>query len=128
MDVSLSRDIRKELTFGNPDAFLCVYVGRISKEKRMDVMIEAMRGIDNAYLAIIGDGPSASTYAAMHGKENRLYCKPRFLAHAELARIYASSDVHVSASEFETLGNTVLEAFACQAPVVVPRTQVCMYG
>lgn len=38
-------------------------------------------------------------------------------------QIYASSDLHVSASEFETLGNTVLEAFACSIPVVVPRTQ-----
>ena len=37
--------------------------------------------------------------------------------------MYASSDLHVSASEFETLGNTVLEAFACAIPVVVPRTQ-----
>lgn len=31
--------------------------------------------------------------------------------------------MHVSASVFETLGNTVLEAFACGIPVVVPRTQ-----
>jgi glycosyltransferase involved in cell wall biosynthesis len=122
--IFLFRDIRKEFTFGNPDAFLCVYVGRISKEKRMEVMVEAVRSIDNAYLAIIGDGPSAKTYAAMHGKENRIYCKPRFLTHDELAQVYASSDVHVSASEFETLGNTVLEAFGCQVPVVVPRTQV----
>ena len=38
-------------------------------------------------------------------------------------QVYASSDVHVSASQFETLGNTVLEAFACGIPVVVPRTQ-----
>jgi hypothetical protein len=38
-------------------------------------------------------------------------------------QIYASADVHVSASEFETLGNTVLEAFSSQIPVVVPRTQ-----
>ena len=29
----------------------------------------------------------------------------------------------MSASEFETLGNTVLEAFSCAIPVVVPRTQ-----
>jgi len=116
-------DVRKELTFGNIDGFLCVYVGRISKEKRLDVMVDAVKSIDNAYLAIIGDGPSAGTYAAMHGPENRIYCRPRFLDHDELSQIYASSDVHVSASEFETLGNTVLESFACQVPVVVPRTQ-----
>lgn len=38
-------------------------------------------------------------------------------------QVYASSDIHVSASQFETLGNTVLEAFASGIPVVVPRTQ-----
>ena len=115
--------LRKELTFGNEDGFLCVYVGRISREKRIDVIAEAMKSMDNAYLAIIGDGPSASIYKELHGKENRIYCQPRFLSHAELAEVYASSDVHVSASEFETLGNTVLEAFACNIPVVVPKTQ-----
>ena len=40
-----------------------------------------------------------------------------------MADIYASCEVHVSASEFETLGNTVLEAFSCGIPVVVPKTQ-----
>jgi hypothetical protein len=40
-----------------------------------------------------------------------------------LSKIYSSSEVHVSASEFETLGNTVLEAFSCGIPVVVPKTQ-----
>lgn len=115
--------LRNALTFGNPEGFLCVYVGRISREKRIDVITEAMKSMDNAYLAIIGDGPSASIYKELHGKENRIYCQPRFLSHAELAEIYASSDVHVSASEFETLGNTVLEAFACNIPVVVPKTQ-----
>jgi Glycosyl transferases group 1 len=113
------------MTFGDtsPGAFLCVYVGRISKEKRLDVIVEAVKNIPGAYLAIIGDGPSAAMYAATHGKESRIYCKPRFLSHVELAEIYASSDLHVSASQFETLGNTVLEAFACGIPVVVPRCQ-----
>ncbi len=37
----------------------------------------------------------------------------------------------MSASEFETLGNTVLEAYSSGIPVVVPRTQVffiCSYN
>ena len=74
-------------------------------------------------MAIVGDGPQAEEYAQLHGKDNRIYCKPRFLNHDELAQVYASSDIHVSASVFETLGNTVLEAFSCGIPVVVPLTQ-----
>lgn len=109
--------------FGDINGFLCVYVGRISREKRLDIIIDAIREIDCVYLAIIGDGPSANIYAKLHGKQNRVFCVPKFFSHDELAEIYASSDLHVSASEFETLGNTVLEAFACSIPVVVPRTQ-----
>lgn len=105
------------------EAFLCVYVGRISREKRIDVIAEAVKRIPGAYLAIIGDGPGAAFYAAAHGKENRIYCRPGFLCHTELAEVYASSDLHVTASQFETLGNTVLEAFACGVPVVVPKCQ-----
>jgi glycosyltransferase involved in cell wall biosynthesis len=72
----------------------------------------------------VGDGPSAATYGELHGSSTRIYCRPGFKSHAELAEVYASCDLHVSASEFETLGNTVLEAHSCGIPVVVPRTQV----
>ena len=95
------------MTFGDKDAFLCIYAGRISNEKRLDIVIDALKGLSGArkaYLAIVGDGPSASFYAKMHGKQNRIYCIPRMLSHKDLAEVYASSDVHVSASEFETLG------------------------
>jgi glycosyltransferase involved in cell wall biosynthesis len=118
-----SKLLRDEMTFGDTNGFLCVYVGRISREKRIDVIANAVAGVEGAYLAIVGDGPNAAQYTALHGPESRIYCKPRFLSHAELAEVYASSDVHVSGSEFETLGNTVLESFACSVPVIVPRTQ-----
>ena len=52
-----------------------------------------------------------------------IYCRPGFLRHEELAPVYAAADVHVSCSQFETLGNTVLEAHACSTTVVLPRTQ-----
>ena len=115
--------IRDMMTFGDKNAFLCVYVGRISLEKRIDVIVEACKNCPNVYLAIVGNGPTADDYVKLHGKENRIYCTPQFLSHEQLAEIYASCDCHVSASEFETLGNTVLEAFSCGIPVVVPRTQ-----
>jgi phosphatidylinositol alpha 1,6-mannosyltransferase len=118
-----SEALRREMTFGGEDAFLCVYVGRLSKEKRLDVVVAALRDLPRAYLAIVGDGPSAAAYAALHGAHNRVYCRPGFKTHEELAQVYASSDLHVSASEFETLGNTVLEAHSCGVPVVVPKTQ-----
>jgi glycosyltransferase involved in cell wall biosynthesis len=115
--------LRKKMMFGDEKGFLCVYVGRISREKRIDICVDVISQMKNVYLAIIGDGPSASHFASLHSKENRIYCEPGFLDHDSLAEIYASSDVHFSASEFETLGNTVLEAHACSVPVVVPRTQ-----
>ena len=121
------RKLHRELTFDDPKGFLCVYVGRISKEKRIETIFEAISSLDNVYLALIGDGPTANQWAELHSKSNKLYCKPKFLSHEDLAEIYASSDLHVSASEFETLGNTVLEAQASNIAVVVPETQVCLY-
>jgi glycosyltransferase involved in cell wall biosynthesis len=43
--------IRSEMTFGDTSAntFLCVYVGRISKEKRLDVIVEAVKRIPGTY-------------------------------------------------------------------------------
>jgi glycosyltransferase involved in cell wall biosynthesis len=76
-----SAGLREQMTFGDPNAFLCVYVGRISAEKRIDVIIDAIKELPNVYLAIVGDGPCASMYANMHGKANKIYCKPQFLTH-----------------------------------------------
>jgi glycosyltransferase involved in cell wall biosynthesis len=80
-------EVRHELTFGDPDGFLCVYCGRISREKQLDTIISAVKAIPHAYLAIVGDGPMAAHYAELHGPDDRLYCRPRFLDHHELAEV-----------------------------------------
>ena len=46
--------LRAELTFQDPEGFLCVYVGRISNEKRIHIIKEAIRPLDHVYLAIVG--------------------------------------------------------------------------
>jgi glycosyltransferase involved in cell wall biosynthesis len=114
---------RKRLTFNHPEAFLVVYVGRLAPEKGLDVLLEMVSQVDNCFLALIGDGPLGPQFAARHGSHNRLYCLPGFIDHDALPVIYASADVHVTCSLFETLGNTILEAHACGIPVIAPRAQ-----
>jgi len=120
---SYSSQIRERLTFGNSHYLLAVFVGRLAPEKRLDFCLRLLEKVENMCVAFIGDGPMGSKLAQFHGPEYRVYCKPGFMSHAELAEVYASADVHLSASKFETLGNTVLESHACGTPVVVPRTQ-----
>jgi glycosyltransferase involved in cell wall biosynthesis len=119
-----SMEKRAELTKGHTDGLLCVFVGRLSPEKKIGFMYEVLKQVDNAYFAVIGDGLEAEKWAAeAEVPGSRMYCKPGFLTHDELAVVYASADLHVSASEFETLGNTVLESHACGTPVVVTNAQ-----
>ncbi|CAM9813108.1 unnamed protein product [Ascophyllum nodosum] len=127
-----SDEVRDRLTFGNPDGLLVVYVGRLGPEKRMDKLIQMCASVDGVYLALIGDGALGARLAERHGcwtnQGNRrsrggVYCRPKFLGHKDLAPVYATADVHVSCSQFETLGNTVLEAHASGTTVVVPRAQ-----
>jgi len=117
------QSIRSKYTFGNSDKFLAVFVGRLAAEKRLEICLKLVETLEDLYVAFIGDGPLAPKLAQYHGAENRVYCEPGFLTHEEIAQIYASADIHLSASLFETLGNTVLEAHACGTAVVVPKTQ-----
>jgi hypothetical protein len=51
----MDRALRDEMTFGDSNGFLCVFCGRISKEKRIDVIVEVVKRMPGVYLAIIGN-------------------------------------------------------------------------
>ncbi len=94
-----------------------LYVGRVSKEKDLDVIVSAwskMRDNGSA-LAFVGDGPYLKELrervpdAAFTG----------YLAGLDLARAFASSDVFLFPSTTDTFGNVVLEAMASGLPNVV---------
>ncbi len=94
-----------------------LYVGRISKEKNLDVIASAWikAPMDNAALAFVGDGPYLKEL-----KE----CLPDaaftgYLAGLELAQAFASADVFLFPSTTDTFGNVVLEAMASGLPAVV---------
>ncbi|KCV72782.1 hypothetical protein H696_00361 [Fonticula alba] len=111
-------DLRSKFTFGNPDKPLVIYIGRVAPEKNMDALNRILERFPDAYLAIIGKGPDAPKWARLHGKENRIFCTNAHYHGETLSKAFAVADVFVLPSEFETLGNVVLESMASGVPVV----------
>src|SRR5213596_1590747 len=96
-----------------------LYVGRISREKDLDLLASAYRRLRNEGLPIqlfvVGHGPYSEALAK--------YLPEAFftgyLTGTELATAYASADIFVFPSTTDTFGNVILEAQACGVPVIV---------
>jgi glycosyltransferase involved in cell wall biosynthesis len=106
--------------FGINGAAKVLYVGRISKEKGLDVLVErfgALAHAEGATLILVGDGPYSEQLAKK--ADPRYVCFAGAHTGAALAELVASADVFVFPSETETFGNAVVEAQASGLPVVV---------
>lgn len=106
---------------GLPDSTILLYVGRVSKEKGLDLLVEAFSGLvkqgADVGLAVIGDGPYREEMeAALAGLPVRF---TGYLQGETLQQAYASSDLFVFPSATDTFGNVVLEAQASGLPVIV---------
>lgn len=124
LDTELFRpDRRKERFFvrrgargGRPVA---LYVGRVSKEKDLDVLADAwlsMGGVKGPCdLALVGDGP----YAEELRRRLPGAVFTGYLTGTDLAEAFASADLFVFPSTTDTFGNVVLEAMASGLPCVV---------
>jgi glycosyltransferase involved in cell wall biosynthesis len=96
-----------------------LYVGRISREKGLDALVEGFHEIEpaDAKLIMVGGGPYRDQLAAK-SREGRVIFAGEHTGE-RLAQLYASADVFVFPSETETFGNAVVEAQAAGLPVVV---------
>jgi glycosyltransferase involved in cell wall biosynthesis len=96
-----------------------LYVGRISKEKNLNVAVEALRLLRKEGLAVrllvVGDGPYLKELMEIAPEA----CYTGYLKGRELATAYASSDIFVFPSTTDTFGNVVIEAQAAGLPCVV---------
>lgn len=104
---------------------LLVLCSRLSREKRPDLAVEALRALrasgTAARLVIAGDGPM------LGGLRRRSDGLPvTFTGHMpdriELARLLGSADVLLAPGPIETFGLAALEAMACGTPVVTAGT------
>ncbi len=98
-----------------------LYVGRVSREKNIELLTKAFKSMLDSGLAgnliIVGDGPFRMEMEAELKGYPAVFTG--FLAGEELCVAYASADVFVFPSTTDTFGNVVLEAQASGLPVIV---------
>ena len=116
------RDLEWRRALGIADDEIAVgFLGRLVKEKGLDVFAAAMhaldaRGVKHKTL-VVGEGPARDWFA----KEIPDAVFAGFQSGDDLGRAVASMDVFFNPSLTETFGNVTLEAMAAGVPVVAAR-------
>jgi len=95
-----------------------LYVGRVSWEKNLRLLVQAYHNMDHnkCHLVIVGEGPASQEM--QQELEGLPVTFTGYLSGEELATTYASADVFAFPSRTETFGQVVLEAMASGLPVV----------
>jgi 1,2-diacylglycerol 3-alpha-glucosyltransferase len=99
-----------------------IHVGRLSPEKRLDVLIRAFADVD-ATLMIVGKGAlegELKELAASLGISERVIFTG-FVGDDELPLHYAAADAAASSSTFEAQCLAIMDAMACGLPVACPE-------
>lgn len=94
-----------------------LYVGRLSVEKGVATLAEAMRLLPDAQLRVAGDGPEAAVLDGLAGL-TRLGSLPGEAVREEMSRAVA---LVVPSIWYENFPRTIVEAFACGLPVIASR-------
>ncbi len=111
-----NQEVRTKLTNGHPEKPIILYVGRLAKEKNLEVLDMVIKAQQQAEFVIVGDGPRRKYLETLLAYPNVHFTGS--LVGEELAEIYASSDIFISPSLSEGFSNTFLEAFASGLPVI----------
>lgn len=108
------------------DKFVIMMVGRLSAEKRQDLIIKAAlrsRHSDRIQLVFLGKGPRQKYYERL-GK--KLKNKPIFnyVSKDELVHLYNQCDLYVHAAEAEIEAIVCIEAIACGCVPVIANAKM----
>lgn len=95
-----------------------LYVGKLSEQKGVRLLLEALRGLD-ARAVVVGFGPLRASLERLAGPDV-LFTGP--LEHRHLAHLWPLADVSVTPSVFpEAFGMVAAEAASCGSPPLVAR-------
>ncbi len=105
-------------------SYCLLYIGRLSKEKGIYTMINAIQNIVKQYplikLLIIGFGPEYDTLQSKIEKRNleKNIILVGKIPHNKIIKFYNTADILLTPSLNEGFGITCLEAMACHTPVI----------
>src|SRR5438034_5370134 len=124
LDVELFTPARREPAFwqkftSTNGQIRLLYVGRISREKDLDILADSYRRLRDDGLAVqlfvVGHGPYSEAFA--QSVPDAFFTG--YLRGKDVAMAYASADIFVFPSTTDTFGNVIIEAQASGVPVVV---------
>ncbi|MBE3588513.1 MAG: glycosyltransferase [Thermoanaerobacteraceae bacterium] len=121
------RTQRLRLRLGiSPERILLLYVGRFAREKGLDVLQQAFAHLARQYpgrfhLLLVGEGDLGGVLREWAAERDDATVWG-YLQGKELAEVYASADLFVTAGRAETFGLTILEAQASGLAVVAVAT------
>ncbi len=119
---------RREALGISREAYVVLSVGRLHPVKGIEVLLHAVEDLSDSlrghalYVVLVGEGPARKKLTALVGSlglKRRVYFAGW---QPDPSPYYSIADLVVSSSHHETLGNTILEAWAHRRPVVATAT------
>lgn len=106
-------------SFGTPPGVpIAVALGRLHRNKGLDVLIRAAGLLSDLNVWIAGEGPERQALEAL-ARETGVASRVKFLGwRNDRAAFYKAADVCVYPSREEPFGNVVVEAWSCGVPIV----------
>ncbi len=99
------------------------FVGRLAEQKNVGALIEALVGLKNTRLRLIGDGPLRDQLHVQAASLNVPVEMLGSVPHHELPRLLAECEIFVLPSLYEGLPKALLEAMSAGVPVIASRVQ-----
>lgn len=105
------------------DERIILFLGRVSKEKDLEVLIDSsvQPGMRDVKIIIAGSGPHVDYYrgyAARKGSKNIIFTG--FVSHEEKNLLYSACDIFCNPSDYEVQSTVDIEALYMERPVLVP--------
>ncbi|MCY3718242.1 MAG: glycosyltransferase family 1 protein [Anaerolineaceae bacterium] len=100
----------------DPDSLVCIYVGRLANEKKVELLLDLAR-TEGIALTIIGDGHRREELEAIFAGTETYFTG--YLLGEDLAGAFASADLFAFTGPNETFGQVVQEAMASGLPAIV---------